>query len=84
MSPELAARAWKKERREYLPNSPERDWKIARAAVHKHFRLFAGRYSASPPHTAEGLAKEGFRSQKPDMFSSASYGSSVKTLRVLG
>ena len=64
MSPELAARAWKKERREYLPNSPERDWKIDRAAVHKHFRLFAGRYSALPPHTAEGLAKEGFRSQK--------------------
>lgn len=27
MSPELAARAWTKERREYLPNSPERDWK---------------------------------------------------------
>ena len=84
MSPELAARAWKKERREYLPNSPERDWKIDRADVHKHFRLFAGRYSAPPPHTAEGLAKECFRSQKPDMFSSASYGSSVKTLRVLG
>ena len=84
MSLEPAARAWKKGHRESLLNSPEGDWKIGRAAVRKHFRLFAGRYSALPPHTAEGLAKEGFRSQKPGMFSSASYGSSVKTLRVLG